>query len=52
MASRSAGRTALRLAAERTVTLPTFPAVASRLIEEVARPDATSSIAASRVRTV
>ncbi len=36
------GRTALRLAAERTVTLPTFPAVASRLIEEVARPDATS----------
>jgi putative nucleotidyltransferase with HDIG domain len=42
MASQSAGRTALRLAAERTVTLPTFPAVASRLIEEVARPDATS----------
>jgi len=36
------GRAALRLAAERTVTLPTFPAVASRLIEEVARPDATS----------
>jgi putative nucleotidyltransferase with HDIG domain len=36
------GRTALRLAAERTVTLPTFPAVASRLIEEMARPEATS----------
>jgi putative nucleotidyltransferase with HDIG domain len=36
------GRTALRLAAERTVTLPTFPAVASRLIEEMARPDATA----------
>jgi putative nucleotidyltransferase with HDIG domain len=35
-------RSALRRAAERTVTLPTFPAVASRLIEEVARPDATS----------
>jgi putative nucleotidyltransferase with HDIG domain len=42
MASATIGRTALRLAAERTVTLPTFPAVASRLIEEVARPDATS----------
>jgi putative nucleotidyltransferase with HDIG domain len=42
MPSTTAGRTALRLAAERTVTLPTFPAVASRLIEEVARPDATS----------
>jgi putative nucleotidyltransferase with HDIG domain len=42
MPSATMGRTALRLAAERTVTLPTFPAVASRLIEEVARPDATS----------
>ncbi len=42
MPSATIGRTALRLAAERTVTLPTFPAVASRLIEEVARPDATS----------
>ncbi|HEV8128486.1 MAG TPA: HDOD domain-containing protein [Candidatus Eisenbacteria bacterium] len=42
MASTTVGRTALRLVAERTVTLPTFPAVASRLIEEVARPDATS----------
>ena len=42
MASTTAGRTALRRVAERTVTLPTFPAVASRLIEEVARPDATS----------
>jgi putative nucleotidyltransferase with HDIG domain len=42
MPSTTIGRTALRLAAERTVTLPTFPAVASRLIEEVARPDATS----------
>jgi len=42
MPSATTGRTALRRAAERTVTLPTFPAVASRLIEEVARPDATS----------
>ena len=42
MPASAAGRSALRLAAERTVTLPTFPAVASRLIEEVARPDATS----------
>jgi putative nucleotidyltransferase with HDIG domain len=42
MPSATMSRTALRLAAERTVTLPTFPAVASRLIEEVARPDATS----------
>ena len=42
MASTTDGRTALRLVAERTVTLPIFPAVASRLIEEVARPDATS----------
>jgi putative nucleotidyltransferase with HDIG domain len=42
MASTTTARSALRLAAERTVTLPTFPAVASRLIEEVARPDATS----------
>lgn len=40
--SRSTGRSALQRAAERTVSLPTFPAVASRLIEEVARPDATS----------
>jgi len=39
---KSSGRTALQRAAERTVALPTFPAVASRLIEEVARPDATS----------
>jgi len=35
-------RLALQRAAERTVALPTFPAVASRLIEEVARPEATS----------
>jgi putative nucleotidyltransferase with HDIG domain len=42
MPSATIGRTALKLAAERTLTLPTFPAVASRLIEEVARPDATS----------
>lgn len=35
-------RTALQRAAEQTVSLPTFPAVASRLIEEVARPDATA----------
>ena len=35
-------RSALQAAAEHTVSLPTFPAVASRLIEEVARPDATS----------
>lgn len=35
-------RMALQRAAERTVSLPTFPAVASRLIEEVARPEATS----------
>lgn len=42
MPSAAAGRTALRRAAEQTVTLPTFPLVASRLIEEVARPDATS----------
>lgn len=35
-------RTALQRAAERTVSLPTFPVVASRLIEEVARPGATS----------
>jgi putative nucleotidyltransferase with HDIG domain len=35
-------RAALQRAAEQTVSLPTFPAVASRLIEEVARPDATS----------
>ncbi|MGE5175764.1 MAG: HDOD domain-containing protein [Hyphomicrobiales bacterium] len=32
----------LRRAAEETMVLPTFPVVASRLIEEVARPDATS----------
>lgn len=38
----AARRSALQRAAERTVSLPTFPAVASRLIEEVARPDATS----------
>lgn len=35
-------RAELQRAAEQTVSLPTFPAVASRLIEEVARPDATS----------
>lgn len=32
----------LKRVAEETMTLPTFPVVASRLIEEVARPDATS----------
>lgn len=37
-----AGRTALRRVTEEITTLPTFPVVASRLIEEVARPDATS----------
>lgn len=41
--TRAEARTALlRRHAEETLTLPTFPAVASRLIEEVARPDATS----------
>lgn len=35
-------RVALRRVTEATMTLPTFPIVASRLIEEVARPDATS----------
>jgi len=35
-------RVALKRVTEETMTLPTFPIVASRLIEEVARPDATS----------
>ena len=35
-------RVALKRVTEETMTLPTFPVVASRLIEEVARPDATS----------
>ncbi|HEX7077692.1 MAG TPA: HDOD domain-containing protein [Candidatus Eisenbacteria bacterium] len=38
----AAGRRSLRRVAEETVALPTFPVVASRLIEEVARPDATA----------
>lgn len=42
-AARATGdRVALRRVTEATMTLPTFPIVASRLIEEVARPDATS----------
>ena len=35
-------RVALKRVTEETMTLPTFPIVASRLIEEVARPNATS----------
>ena len=35
-------RVALKRVTEETMALPTFPIVASRLIEEVARPDATS----------
>jgi putative nucleotidyltransferase with HDIG domain len=38
----TADRVALRRVTEETMTLPTFPIVASRLIEEVARPGATS----------
>lgn len=38
----AAGPSAMRRVTEETVALPTFPAVASRLIEEVARPDATA----------
>jgi putative nucleotidyltransferase with HDIG domain len=42
MVAPAVDRSSLRLATERTATLPAFPAVASRLIEEVARPEATS----------